>query len=50
VAPQSGSTPLTEADKVYYTDAIRAETQRPEQRLDIQYVPVDTAAARHDAG
>ena len=31
-------------------DAVRAEAQRPEQRLDIEYVPADTNAARHDAG
>ena len=37
--------PLTDADKAYYTDAVRAETQRPEQRLDIQYVACDDAAA-----
>jgi membrane protein len=29
--------PLTDADKSYYTDALRAEAQRPEQRLDIAY-------------
>jgi membrane protein len=29
--------PLTEADKAYYTDALRAEAQRPEQQLDIGY-------------
>jgi hypothetical protein len=34
--------PLTDADKADYTDAVRAETQWPEQRLDIQYVPADT--------
>ncbi|MDT5131657.1 MAG: hypothetical protein QOE41_968, partial [Mycobacterium sp.] len=50
VAPQSGSTPLTDADEAYYTDAVRAGTQRPEQRLDIRYVPADTTAAPHDAG
>ena len=42
--------PLTDADKAYYTDAVRAEAQRPEQRLEIEYVPADTTAARHDAG
>jgi membrane protein len=42
--------PLTDADKAYYTDAVRAETQRPEQRLDIQYVPADTTAEPHNAG
>jgi membrane protein len=42
--------PLTDADMAYYTDAVRAETQRPEQRLDIRYVSVDTIAAPHDAG
>jgi membrane protein len=41
--------PLTDADKAYYTDAVRAETQRPEQRLDVQYVATDTTAARRDA-
>lgn len=30
--------PLTEADKSYYTSAVRAEAQRPEQRLKIDYV------------
>jgi YihY family inner membrane protein len=29
--------PLTRADKAYYTDALRAEAQRPEQQLDIAY-------------
>jgi len=29
--------PLTQADKTYYTDALRAETRRPEQRLHIAY-------------
>jgi membrane protein len=29
--------PLTEADKSYYTAALRAEAQRPEQQLDIVY-------------
>jgi uncharacterized BrkB/YihY/UPF0761 family membrane protein len=29
--------PLTEADKSYYTDALRAEAQRPEQTLEIAY-------------
>jgi membrane protein len=42
--------PLTDADKAYYSDAVRAEAQRPEQRLDIEYVPADAPAARHDAG
>ena len=41
--------PLTDADKAYYTDAVRAETRRPEQRLDIQYVPADTSIAQRDA-
>jgi membrane protein len=31
--------PLLEADKSYYTDALRTETRRPEQRLDIAYEP-----------
>ncbi|WP_101948099.1 YihY/virulence factor BrkB family protein [Mycobacterium sp. 3519A] len=29
--------PLTKADEAYYTDRLRAETQRPEQQLDIEY-------------
>ncbi|MBV9353131.1 MAG: YihY/virulence factor BrkB family protein [Mycobacterium sp.] len=29
--------PLIEGDKLYYTQALRAETRRPEQRLDIEY-------------
>jgi membrane protein len=29
--------PLTEADEAYYTDALRAEAQRPEQQIDIAY-------------
>lgn len=29
--------PLIEADKVYYSKALRTETRRPEQRLDIAY-------------
>ena len=29
--------PLIEGDKSYYTEALRAETRRPEQRLDIDY-------------
>jgi membrane protein len=29
--------PLIEADKAYYTKALRTETRRPEQRLDIAY-------------
>ncbi len=29
--------PLTEGDKSYFTQALRAETRRPEQRLDIEY-------------
>jgi membrane protein len=29
--------PLTEADKTYYTEALEAEAQRPEQRLEIAY-------------
>ena len=29
--------PLTRADKSYYTDALRAEQQRPEQVLEVAY-------------
>jgi membrane protein len=29
--------PLTKADEAYYTDALRAEAQRPEQQIDIAY-------------
>ncbi len=31
--------PLTEADKSYYSLALAAETQRPEQRLELEYEP-----------
>jgi membrane protein len=41
--------PLTRADKEYYTDALRAEAQRPEQQLDIAYEE-SSAAATSDAG
>jgi membrane protein len=41
--------PMTDADKAYYTYAVRAETQRPEQKLDVQYVATDTTATRRDA-
>jgi len=29
--------PLTDADKSYYASVLRAEVQRPEQRLDLAY-------------
>ncbi|HET7665477.1 MAG TPA: YihY/virulence factor BrkB family protein [Mycobacterium sp.] len=29
--------PLTRADKAYYTDALRAEAQRPEQQIEVDY-------------
>jgi membrane protein len=35
------SPPLTAADMAYYTAAVRAEAQRPEQRLEIEYLPAD---------
>lgn len=35
--------PLTEADKTYYTDALRAEAQRPEQQLQVAYRPKSDA-------
>lgn len=42
--------PLTDADKTYYSDALKAEVRRPEQRLEIDYLPeATTAAALHDA-
>jgi uncharacterized BrkB/YihY/UPF0761 family membrane protein len=41
--------PLTDADKAYYTDVVRAQAQRPELRLEFQYVPADTTTARRDA-
>lgn len=31
--------PLTDADKAYYTGALRTEARRPEQQLDISYEP-----------
>jgi membrane protein len=40
---------LTRADKEYYTDALRAEAQRPEQQVDIAYEE-SSAAATSDAG
>ncbi|MDT5178826.1 MAG: hypothetical protein QOJ95_3024 [Mycobacterium sp.] len=36
--------PLTDADRAYYTGAVMAERQRPEMRLDIQYVACGDAA------
>src|ERR1700754_3173920 len=42
--------PLTDADVAYYTGAVRAESRRPELRLDIQFVPADTTIARRDSG
>jgi len=33
-----------DADKAYYTDALRAQAQRPEQRLEIDYPPQATTA------
>jgi membrane protein len=33
--------PLNEADKEYYTDALKAETRRPEQHVNIAYSPAD---------
>jgi len=33
--------PLLDADKLYYTDVLRTETRRPEQRLDIAYEPAE---------
>jgi membrane protein len=38
--------PLTNADKAYYTDALRAEAQRPEQQLDIGYKEKQSADPR----
>jgi membrane protein len=38
--------PLTEADKDYYTSVLRAETQRPEQRLEIAYQTDEKPEAR----
>src|SRR5215203_535356 len=35
--------PLTEADKAYYTDALRAEAQRPEQQLEVGYKERESA-------
>lgn len=35
--------PLTDADKAYYTYALQAEAQRPEQRLDIEFETTSTA-------
>ncbi|HZA09942.1 YihY/virulence factor BrkB family protein [Mycobacterium sp.] len=38
--------PLTDADKDYYTDALRAEAQRPEQRVEIRYDDDEKPKAR----
>jgi len=37
--------PLNEADKEYYTDALKAETRRPEQHVNIAYSPADQHTA-----
>ena len=37
--------PLSQADKEYYTDALKAETRRPEQQVDIAYSPADQHTA-----
>jgi membrane protein len=42
--------PLTEADKSYYTAALRAEAQRPEQQLDIVYKDGDSPIRRGPGG
>jgi membrane protein len=34
--------PLTDADKAYYASVLRAEVQRPEQRLDLAYGTEET--------
>jgi membrane protein len=36
--------PLNEADKEYYTSALKAETRRPEQRVDVAYSSADQDA------
>lgn len=38
--------PLISADKAYYTEALQAETRRPEQLVDIAYSPDDQPAAK----
>jgi len=42
--------PLTEADKAYYSDALRAQAQRPEQRVQIDYSPEATAGRGKNIG
>jgi membrane protein len=39
--------PLTEADKAYYSDALLAQAQRPEQRVQIDYSPQASAGPGH---
>ena len=42
--------PLIEADRSYYTQALRAETRRPEQRVDIDYQLDEPHDQRDDVG
>src|SRR6202034_1452107 len=39
--------PLIPADKSYYTDALEAETRRPEQRVEVTYTPDGQDADTH---
>ena len=41
---------LTEADKAYYSDALLAQAQRREQRVQIDYSPQASAGRGHTTG
>ena len=42
MAQEHRPAPLTDADKAYYASVLRAEVQRPEQRLDLAYETEET--------
>jgi membrane protein len=42
--------PLTDADRTYYTDALQSQAQRPEQRIQIDYLPEPTTAGYDNSG
>jgi hypothetical protein len=42
--------PLTEADRAYYSAALLAQAQRPEQRVEIDYTPEATAGRANTIG
>jgi membrane protein len=42
--------PLTEADRAYYSAALLAQAQRPEQRVEIDYTPEATVGRANTIG